>query len=504
MTHPNHGVRSPTVEEIRDAGRVHNLDLSTTDAEMLGAFIADTVASYARIDDLSGPPPAASTDRTYRSEPDDDPLNAFISGCAVGRDEVGPLSGYTVGLKDNIALAGVPMTCGWQGLEERIPSSDATVVTRLLDSGATITGKLNMEALAFGGSGELSDFGPVRNPHDRGYLAGGSSSGCAAAVVAGDVDVAIGTDAGGSIRRPAAWCGCVGLKPTFGLVPYTGIVSQAYTLDHAGPMARTVLDCARTLEVIAGQDGLDTRQSALEPAAYVAAATRPSPDDVSVAVIDEGFGQHPVRSAVDERVRDALAAFEAAGAVVSSRSVPRHDDGEAIWTAINLEELIVQSRHEGERGSTTEFIDPEWHAAYAAARRERAAELPPTLKLALVTGEYVSRVYEGRFYVEARRLCQQLAAAYDSALADADVLALPTIPTLPHEIRDDLSEADLIERALGFLRNRAPFNATGHPVISIPAGTVDGFPIGVSFVGRRGDDETVLHAAAAFEATVTP
>jgi amidase len=503
MSHRTRGIRPPTADEIRAAAAVHNLELSDEDVAMFAGFVDDTIQTYERVDRLRAPTPEGPRDRQrHRPTRDEDPHNAFVSVCDVERDASGPLDGYTVGLKDNVALAGVEMTCGSTLFEDYVPSYDATVVERLLDAGAAVAGKLNMEAMAFGGSGELSDFGPVRNPHDPDYLAGGSSSGCAAAIVDGAVDVAIGTDAGGSIRRPAAWCGCVGLKPTFGLVPYTGVVGQAYTVDHAGPMARTVRDCARVLDVVAGDDGLDPRQCGVEVEAYAEAVEAATPADVAVGVVAEGFGQNPAGAAVDDAIRDALARFEAAGATVSETSVPLHDDGGAVWTSINLEEMAAMVRGEGVGHFVTGFYDADFAAAFAEARRERPDAFPPTLRLALITGQYLADAYRGQFYAKGKNLRRRLVDAYDAALADVDVLAMPTISELPYRVRDGLSDEELIDRALGHLENRAPFNATGHPVVSIPAGTVDGLPVGVSFVGERGDDATVLEAAAAFEATV--
>ncbi|MFC7229768.1 amidase [Salinirubellus salinus] len=496
-------LRPPTADELHAAAAVHHLDLSADEVETFSEFVADTVETYAAIDRLRPSDRGASPEREYRRPtPDEDPLNAFVSVCEVQGADDGPLAGYSVGLKDNVALAGVEMTCGASLFEGYVPSTDATVVERLLDAGATVAGKLNMEAMAFGGSGGLSDFGPVRNPHDPAYLSGGSSSGCAAAVVSGAVDVAIGTDAGGSIRRPAAWCGCVGLKPTFGLVPYTGIVGQAYTVDHAGPMARTVRDCALVLDVVAGADGRDPRQCAVEVGAYAAAVETATPDDVTVAVVEEGFGQNSDGVAVDAAIRDSLAGFAAAGATVGDCSVPLHEDAGAIWTAINLEEMTAMVRAEGVGHFVTGSFDAEYAAAFAEARRGRADEFPPTLKLTLVTGQYLADAYRGQYYVAGKNLRRRLVDAYDTALADADVLAMPTISELPYRVREGLSDAEQIDRALGLLQNRAPFNASGHPVVSVPAGAVDGFPVGVSFVGRRGDDETVLRVAAAFERTV--
>jgi amidase len=233
-------VQPPTPEEIREKAAAHHIDLTDEEVEDFAAIVPGVLAGYERLDELVDPRPRIEhTDRDpgYKPGPEEDPLNAFVTKCRVSGADDGPLAGYEVGIKDNVAVAGVEMTLGSKLFEGYVPSTDATIVTRLLDAGATITGKLNMEDMAFSGSGELSATGPVLNPRDENHIAGGSSSGSAAAVASGAVDVAIGGDQGGSIRIPASWSGIVGHKPTHSLVPYTGIVGLGRSFDHAGPMA---------------------------------------------------------------------------------------------------------------------------------------------------------------------------------------------------------------------------------------------------------------------------
>ncbi|ELZ20967.1 amidase [Natrinema limicola] len=494
-------VQPPTPAEIREYARRHHIDLTDQEVEDFEAAIAETLLGYERLDQLPDYRPRVEyTDRDpgYRPGPDEDPLNAFVTKCEVTGADDGPLAGYEVGLKDNVNLAGVELTVGSKLFEGYVPSTDATIVTRLLDAGATITGKLNMEDMAFSGSGELSATGPVLNPVDSDYIAGGSSSGSAAAVGNGDVDVAIGGDQGGSIRIPAAWSGLVGHKPTHSLVPYTGIVGLGRSFDHAGPICSTVDDCARVLDVIAGNDGLDPRQGVVPTDDYREVLSD-DPSDVTVGVIKEGFGHEVSESGVDDTVRDALTAFEDAGATVTEVSVPMHLDGLTIWNAIALEETAATVDSEGVGHYGKGFYDTQLADAFGRARRSDADDYITTLKLTLVLGEYLADEYRGHYYAKAQNLSRKLAEEYDDALADVDVLAMPTTPQTAHAVDESISRLEAIDRALNMLHNTAPFDVTGHPATSVPAGTADGLPVGLMLIGERFDDATVLSSAYAFE-----
>jgi len=493
-------VRPPSPEEVREAAAEHHLDLTDEEVEVFTAAVADVLSGHDRIDELYEPDrtPVAGR-RVVTGEADR--YNAFATRCVVEPTGDGPLAGVSVGLKDNVSLAGIEMRCGSRVLSGYVPDRDATVATRLLDAGARITGKLNMESMAKSGSGDLSDDGPVRNPHDPDHLAGGSSSGSGAAVAAGEVDVSLGTDQGGSIRIPAAWCGCVGLKPTFGLVPYTGIVGLGHTFDHVGPLARSVEDCARTLEVVAGPDGLDPRQGAPEGGDYTGALGA-DPTDVEVGVLAEGFGREDSDAAVDDAVEDAIGRFADAGAGTVEVSVPMHTDGALLWTAINYSAVTALVRDEGVGHFSEGFYDTTFQEAFAAARRTRADQFSPTLKLSLITGQYLADAYHGRYHARAQNLRRELRAAYDEALAGVDVLALPTVPKTAHPVAPDRSLETALARATDMAGNTAPFDITGHPAISVPCGAVDGLPVGLMFVGERHDDGAVLAAASAFESAV--
>ena len=504
MTEVPPNIQPPTPEEIRAAAEKHHMDLSDAEVEDFEAAIEQSLESYERLDELAEPRPTVEyTDRDPGYVPDasEDPLNAFVRKCRVEGADSGPLDGYEVGLKDNVALAGVEMTVGSKLFEGFVPSTDATVVTRLLDAGATVTGKLNMEDMAFSGSGELSATGPVLNPRDDDHIAGGSSSGSIAAVVSGDVDVALGGDQGGSIRIPAAWSGGVGHKPTHGLVPYTGIVGLGYSFDHTGPMARTVEDCALCLDVLAGKDPLDPRQGVVETDSY-AAGLSDDASDLTVGVLAEGFGHDQSEPGVDETVREAVEQFGAAGATVTDVSVPMHADGLAIWNAIATAETTATIRDEGIGKYGTGFYDTQFADAFGKARRTHADDYLSTLKLTVVLGQYMADEYRSHYYAKAKNLCRELGSHYDEALADVDVLAMPTTPQTAHEATADLTRLEVIDRALNMLPNTAPFDVTGHPAVSVPAGESDGLPVGLMLVGDRFDDATVLRAAYAFEQTV--
>lgn len=494
-------LRAPDPEEVREIASRHRLDLTDEEVRVLTESVSDLLSGYDRIDELYDPERTDLSGRSIDHRSFDDEYNAFSTQCSVTETDSGPLAGVRVGVKDNISVAGVEMHCGTRALSGYIPDRDATVVSRLLDAGATITGKLNMESMAKSGSGDFSDDGPVLNPRNTEYLAGGSSSGSGAAVVAGEVDIALGTDQGGSIRIPAAWCGCVGHKPTHGLVPYTGIVGIGHTFDHVGPMAMTVEDCARTLEVIAGADGLDPRQSDTNVGAYTEALGG-DPSDITVGILPEGFGMPESEPAMDDAVRESLDRFEEAGVTLDEKSVPLHTDGALLWTAINYSAVTALIRDEGVGHFVQGQYDTTFLEAFARARRTNAHQFSPTLKLSLVAGQYLADEYHDRYHARAQNLRRKLRDAYDNALESVDVLALPTVTKTAHPLQPDLSLEKSLDRATDMAANTAPFDITGHPAISVPCGVVDGLPVGLMFVGNRGDDETVFEAASAFERSV--
>src|SRR6266566_5449252 len=333
-------VQQPSLEALAQIAADYGFDITSDRLETFRALIGQTLGSYARLDELVEPSLPVNYQRQpgYRPPVEENPLGAWYWKSQISGAESGPLAGKTVAIKDNVCVAGVPMMNGTVTLEGYVPEVDATIVTRILDAGGTILGKAVCESLCFSGGSHTSDSGPVRNPHDPTRTTGGSSSGSAALVAAGEVDLAIGGDQGGSVRIPSCWSGIYGLKPTWGLVPYTGAFPIESSLDHLGPMARTVADVALLLSVLAGPDGLDPRQhSALQPVDYPAALS----GDVAglrLAVVREGFDHQGLSEPdVDRAVMQATQAFQGLGAKVEEVSIPWHRDAMAVWNAIVVE-----------------------------------------------------------------------------------------------------------------------------------------------------------------------
>jgi amidase len=333
-------VRKPLLEELRRIAGAYHMDLTDADLLAFRDLMDEALASYRRVDELTEPKLPVKYARTtgHRPSRETNPLNAWYWKCSIKGAASGKLAGKKLVIKDNVCVAGIPMMNGTAVLEGYVPDVDATIVTRILDAGGEIVGKAVCESLCLSCGSHTADTGPTQNPHREGYSAGGSSSGCAALLAAGEVDLAIGGDQGGSIRMPSAFCGVFGLKPTYGLVPYTGIFPIELTLDHTGPMARSARDCAFLLEVIAGLDGLDPRQpTELKTEEY----TRLLSGDargLQVGIVREGFSWPGLSEPdVDAMVRDAAGRFAKTGATVRDISIPLHRDGLHIWRPIAIE-----------------------------------------------------------------------------------------------------------------------------------------------------------------------
>src|SRR3954447_8952148 len=296
----------PSVADLRHAADQLGMNPSMMYLNAVQDIIAPLCAAYAALDGFSDEKPAVKYPRDggWRPSAAENPLNAWYFKTSIKGKPGGRLAGRRVALKDNICLAGVPMMVGAAFLEGSVPDIDATVVTRILDDGGEIAGKAVCEYYCVSGGSHTSSTGPVQNPRKHGFTTGGSSSGSAALVASGEVPMAIGGDQAGSIRIPAAHCGIVGMKPTFGLVPYTGIGPLEITLDTAGPMTANVADNALLLEVIAGKDGLDPRQHNAVLASYTSALGLGA-KGLRIGVLKEGFGHANSEPGVDAKVRAA-------------------------------------------------------------------------------------------------------------------------------------------------------------------------------------------------------
>ena len=497
-------IQPPTLEDIAEIADAYGLSVDDDDLESFRGLITNTLGSYARLDELTEPTLPVSYPRTpgFRPQPAENPYNAWYWRTEIAGAPSGPLAGKTLAIKDNVCVAGVPMMNGSSVLEGYTPEIDATVVTRILDAGGTILGKAVCEHFCSSGGSHTSDTGPVRNPHDQSRMSGGSSSGSAALVAAGLVDMAIGGDQGGSIRMPSCWCGIYGIKPTYGLVPYTGIGPIELTIDHAGPMARSVADAALLLEVIAGPDGLDPRQQAgLQGQAYTQGLSG-KVDGLRLGIVQEGFGWEDASEAdVDESVEQSAHAFEKLGAQVKTVSIPWHRDGRHVLFGIFQEgatKLMVQGNGMGTNWKghyTTSMLD-----ALGRGMQTRVNDLSETVKVTMLVGQYMHERYHGRYYAKAQNLSRSLCAAYDAALEECDLLVMPTLPMKATEIPPaNVSREEIVRKAFEMVINTCPFDATGHPAMNVPCCMSNGLPIGMMLIGRIGDDATVLRAADAFQ-----
>ena len=411
-------------------------------------------------------------------------------------DDPGPLAGVPVALKDNLCTRGVPTTCSSRILEGWRPPYDATVVVRLRRAGAVVVGKTNMDEFAMGSSTENSAFGPTRNPHDPTRVPGGSSGGSAAAVAAGFATLALGSDTGGSIRQPAALCGVVGMKPTYGVVSRYGLVAFASSLDQIGPFAANVADAATLLEVIGGHDPMDSTSIAA-PAPSLAGLLDDGVEGLRVGLVRELVeGLDPDVAA---RLAHAAAALEAAGAKVEEVSVPAVTYGLAAYYLIAPAEASSNlARYDGVRYGLR--VDPRDGAGDVAAMNAatRAAGFGPEVKRRIMLGTYaLSAGYYDAYYGQAQRVRTRIIWDFEAAYANYDLLLSPTAPTtaFPFGAKSENPLAMYLSDVCTI-----PSNLAGHPAISVPFGTGDdGLPVGMQLLAPALGEPVLFRAAAALE-----
>src|SRR5947199_9489581 len=496
-------VRLPTLEQIDDLGAAFGIVLSADEVSAFQQAFKGPVASYGRLDELVAPQLAPVPPRSpgYRPAAAENPYGGWYWKTDIRSGAEGLLSGKRVAIKDNICVAGVPMMNGSALLEGYVPELDATVVTRILESGGTIAGKAACEDLCFSGASHTCASGVIRNPHDPTRSAGGSSGGSAALVAAGEVPMAPGGDQGDSIRTPPSWCGVYGLKPTWGLVPTTGSMPISYSLDHCGPMCASVEDVARLLTVVAGHDGWDTRTISARTGDYMAALGKPA-KGLRVGILREGFGHPESDPAVSEKVRNAIAALAKAGVESEEISVPWHLDGPHVWSGIILEgaaEMMLKGYGVG--NNIHGYYPLSMQEAFARGMGTRINDVSPTVKLVLMLGEYMHRNYHGRYHSKAQNLRVLLRRAYEQALEKFDALVMPTIPFTATPIPP--SHAPLgtaIDTALNMQANTCSFDVSGHPAFTVPCGCVDGLPVGLMLVARHFEEATLIRLARVIEA----
>jgi len=493
----------PDAARISELSDHYGFALNPSEVAEFQSAVTASLASSEVVERLHRESLPAVPERAWQ-RPTDNPLGAWAVTATIEGSGRGPLVGRTVVVKDNVAVAGVPMVNGSSVLEGFVPGRDATVVTRLLDAGATVVGKSTCENLCFSGASFTSWPQPVGNPWDPTRNAGGSSSGSAALVATGEVDLAVGGDQGGSVRMPAAFSGTVGHKPTHGLVPYTGAFPIESTIDHLGPMTMTVADAALMLGVMAGPDGYDARQpGTIEPVDYLAALADGA-EGLRIGVVSEGFGLPVSEDGVDDTVRAAVETLRGAGLSAEEVSIPWHHDAFHVWNVVGTEGAAYQMLDGNGFGmGSWGRYDPELVEFYARGRVQRGAELSRTVKLVGLSGRHTFLSGGGRYYGMARNLAYTARAAYDEALARYDVLVMPTVPYVAKPLpAPDCSLEEYLHVGMSMIVNTAPFDVTGHPACTVPAGLSQGLPVGMMIVGKRYDDATVLRVAHAYEQAV--
>jgi aspartyl-tRNA(Asn)/glutamyl-tRNA(Gln) amidotransferase subunit A len=409
-------------------------------------------------------------------------------------DDPGPLAGVTVALKDNMCTRGVPTTCSSKILDGWRPPYDATVVQRLAEAGAVIVGKTNLDEFAMGSSTENSAFGATRNPHDTSRVPGGSSGGSAASVAAGFTSLALGSDTGGSIRQPAALCGVVGMKPTYGAVSRYGLMAFASSLDQIGPFATDVADAAVLLEVISGHDPLDST-SLPEATSPIIPTLDDGVGGLRVGIVDELVSAEGIAPDVLRRVEEAADALAAAGATVESASVPAAVYGLSAYYLIAPAEASSNlARYDGVRFGLR--VDAADTAAMNTATR--TAGFGDEVKRRIMLGTYaLSAGYYDAYYGKAQKVRTLIIDDFATAYERFDVLLSPTAPGTAFEL--GAKTADPLTMYLNDVCT-IPSNLAGQPAISVPFGTGDdGLPVGVQVLGPARSEPDLFRTAAVIE-----
>jgi aspartyl-tRNA(Asn)/glutamyl-tRNA(Gln) amidotransferase subunit A len=410
-------------------------------------------------------------------------------------DDPGPLAGVPIALKDNLCTRGTPTTCGSKILEGWRPPYTATCVERILAAGGVVVGKANCDEFAMGSSTENSAFGPTRNPRDPTRVPGGSSGGSAAAVASGFAALALGSDTGGSIRQPAALCGVVGVKPTYGLVSRYGLIAFASSLDQVGPFATTVADAALLLDVIAGPDPLDST-STRDPVPALTPVLGAGVDGLRVGIVEELTDVDGIQAEVRAAVDAAAGALEHAGATVERVSVPSSRYALSAYYLIAPAEASSNlARYDGVRYGLR--VDADDVATMNARTRE--AGFGPEVKRRIMLGTYaLSAGYYDAYYAKAQRVRTLLLRDFARVYERCDVLLAPTSPTVAFAI--GAKTADPLAMYLSDVCT-IPTNLAGHAGISVPFGTGEGgLPVGVQVLAPALGEAVMFRVAAALEA----
>ncbi|KAK5677960.1 hypothetical protein LTS10_009844 [Elasticomyces elasticus] len=517
------GAPKLSAEDVKAIATKANLELLEADVpdfqRLLGA-IDQNIQDVLAADDYYPVPDLAKYPRTEIHIPTDTDKGGWATRCiAKSTSPSGHLlAGKTIALKDNVALAGVRCTNGTAAMEWT-PQLDATIATRIMDAGGTILGKAACESACLEGVSDTSVTGKVHNPYADNYSCGGSSSGSGRLVATGSVDLAVGCDQGGSVRIPASMCGIVGHKPTWGLVPYTGILSGEATIDHAGPMAKNVKDTALLLEVMAGPDGIDDRQPPFLPPGTLeytkqldefAASTGSSAKPLTgfkIAILQEGFTIPQMDPNIHALCSSAITKFTDLGATVTTISVPSHSA--LVWAC----SLPIAGGRQGTLGDATGrkglYLNDRVPIVSGKLTQAAFDALGPGARNQYLRFMFVEEKYGAGLHGKCMNLLRKMNDDYDRAFAGVDVLVMPTLPSPPCKLFDDPAAHGPLERLsrnVGLVGNCAPFDSTGHPALTIPVGFVPAqddetikLPAGLQIVAKKFRDIDCLKVGAAWE-----
>lgn len=471
-----YALRAHQLRELLDKGEISSVELTKSLLERIQA-VDQTIGSYITVREEEALQEAEEADRRIRE----------------GRD-VGPLTGIPVSLKDNICTEGTATTCASKILAGFVPPYDATVTARLKAQGAPILGKLNLDEFAMGSSTETSAFGHTRNPWDPERVPGGSSGGPAAAVAADAAIMALGSDTGGSIRQPAAFCGIVGVKPTYGLVSRYGLVGFASSLDQIGPMTKDVRDAALLLSAVAGHDPMDSTSFAGEIPDYMADLDR-GVEGMVVGLPQELF-EEGIAPQVKEAVEAAVRQLEELGARVEEVSLPHIRYAQAVYQVIAPAEASSNlGRFDGVRFGHRSADSPDVVSMFSNTRSEGFGT---EVKRRIILGILVltAERYE-TYYMQALRTRTLIRQDFEKAFQRCDVLAAPTTPTVAFRFGErqdnplEMYRSDLLTVSA---------NLAGVPALSVPCGlSPEGLPIGLQLIGPHLGEAALFRAAAAYE-----
>ena len=468
------GLSAGQARELLDRREVSSVELTQAVLDRI-RLVDDRVRAYVTVTDELALRQAQEADRR------------------IAAGDARPLTGIPMQLKDNMCTRGIPTTCSSRMLERYVPPYDSTVARKLYEAGAVLVGKGNLDEFAMGSSTENSALFPTRNPWDLDRVPGGSSGGPAAAVAADECIYSLGSDTGGSIRQPAALCGVVGFKPTYGLVSRYGLVAFASSLDQIGPLTKNVSDCAVVMNAIAGHDPKDSTSMDYEPPDY----TRCLSTDLSgllIGVPKEYFIEG-VEPGVADATRTAIRVLEDLGARVEETSLPHTPYSLAVYYIIAPSEASANlARYDGVKyGYSADDADGMWDAL----EKTRQEGFGPEVKRRIMLGTYaLSAGYYDAYYLKAQKVRTLIRREFEEAFRRFDAVVMPTSPSVAFKLGEKMD--DPVQMYLNDVLTM-PANIAGIPGISVPAGLVDGLPVGFQIMAKPLGEETLLRIAYAYE-----